>query len=234
MNTARLSAMLVKEYHDLKSNFTILSVVIVPIFMAVLFSRMEGEKDFGLSFVFLMAVAFVTMYAQAVLLGEEKEKNTLQVLLLSPATSTEIMMGKSIISVVLTIITFVVALFVIDVKIESPVMLGVILLLALIFFAAVGTLIGLLSENLVQTSMYILPLSFLFGFSPMIKMYFTDGIIADILSYSPGEYIMEACLAAVNGEAFSSYRGDIFWLIGWTVAALLVTFIVFKKRRLAN
>lgn len=52
MNTARLSAMLVKEYHDIKSNFTILSVLFVPLFLAVIFSRLDGEQDFALSFIF--------------------------------------------------------------------------------------------------------------------------------------------------------------------------------------
>ncbi|WP_340082699.1 ABC transporter permease [Terribacillus sp. FSL K6-0262] len=234
MNTARLSAMLVKEYHDIKSNFTILSVLFVPLFLAVIFSRLDGEQDFALSFIFLEAVAFVTMYAQAVLIGEEKEKNTLQVLLLSPATAAEIMIGKSIISVILTVITFVVPILIIDVRMESPLLFCIILLLAVIFFAAMGTLVGLLSENLVQTSMYILPLSFLFGFSPMIEMYFSDSVIADILGYSPGNYIMEACMGAINGEAFSSYRGDILWLGGWTIAALAVTLLTFKKKKLSK
>jgi ABC-2 type transport system permease protein len=234
MNAARLSAMLVKEYHDAKSNVQVLSVIIVPIFLAILYSRMDGELDFAASFVFIMAVTFVTMYVQALLLAEEKEKNTLQVLLLSPASSADIMVGKSIISVILTVIVLVVSMLIIDVNVASPIMLSVILLVALILFVALGTLVGLLSENLVQTTVYLLPLSFVFGFGPMIQMYFSDGIIGDILGYTPGSFMMEACLAAINGEAFSSYREEIIWLVGWTVAALILTFITFKKKSLSK
>ncbi|MFP7478718.1 ABC transporter permease [Terribacillus saccharophilus] len=234
MNAARISAMLVKEYHDMKSNVQVLSILIVPIFLAVLYSRMDGEQEFAASFVFIITVTFVTMYVQALLLAEEKEKNTLQVLLLSPASSADIMIGKSIISVILTIIMFVVSMLIINTSVESPIILSIILLIAVILFVALGTLVGLLSDNLVQTTVYLLPLSFVFGFGPMIQMYFSEGVIADILAYTPGSFMMEACLAAIGGEAFPSYREDIIWLVGWTAAALVVTFITFKKKSLSN
>lgn len=234
MNTARLSAMLVKEYHDLKSNVSILSILVLPIFLAVLYSRMDGSQDFSIAFIFVINVAFITMYVQSILLAEEKEKNTLQVLLLSPASTTEIMAGKSIISVILTIIMFVVSILIMGVSIESPLMLSIVLLIGTILFAALGTLVGLLSENMVQITVYILPLSFLFGFSPMIEMFFPDGVIADILSYTPGSYMMEACLGAINGDAFSSYQEAVIWLAGWMIVALAVTLIVLKKKSLSK
>lgn len=41
-------------------------------------------------------------------------------------------------------------------------------------------------------------------------------------------------MGAINGEAFSTYRGDILWLGGWTIAALAVTLLTFKKKKLSK
>ncbi|QXE02095.1 ABC transporter permease [Terribacillus sp. DMT04] len=236
MNTARLSAIIVKEYHDLKANVQVLMMVILPAFMAVLYSRM-GSGDGGLfSFVFvsLFSLVFVTMYVQSMLISEEKEKNTLQSLLMSPANTTEILIGKSIMTTVITIVSLFISWLIMDIEISNIGILLIVLLLSTVLFLCIGTVVGLVSKNLIQTGVYIMPFMFLFGFAPMIQMYFEDGVVGNIISYSPSVYIMDISVSALEGQSFSSYQTDLLWLTGWTIVGVLAAYVLLKKKNLSS
>ena len=54
----------------------------------------------GVGIITLMAFLFVAGFVQSMVIAEEKEKHTLRVLMLSPASSVEVLIGKSILTAV--------------------------------------------------------------------------------------------------------------------------------------
>lgn len=50
----------------------------------------------------LMAYTMVGLFVQAIITAEEKEKQTLRVLMLSPATGAEVLIGKGVMTFTLT------------------------------------------------------------------------------------------------------------------------------------
>ncbi|SNZ17069.1 ABC-2 type transport system permease protein [Terribacillus aidingensis] len=236
MNAARISAIIVKEYHDLKANVQVLMMVILPAFLAVLYSRMGSgdERIYSFVFVSLFSLVFVTMYVQSMLISEEKEKNTLQSLLMSPAHTTEILVGKSFMNVVITLVSLLITWMIMDVKLTNIGVLLVVLILSIVIFLSIGTIVGLISKNLIQTGVYIMPFMFLFGFAPMIQVYFSDGIIGEIIRYSPSVFTMDIAVSALEGQDFSSYQADLLWLTGWTIIGVLAAYVLLKKKSLSN
>ncbi|SDD04570.1 ABC-2 type transport system permease protein [Terribacillus halophilus] len=235
MNAARISAIIVKEYHDLKANVQVLMMLLIPIFLAVLYSRMGDDgKEFSFVFVSLFSLTFVTMYVQSMLISEEKEKNTLQALLMSPANTVEIMVGKSTMTVIITIISLVISWFIMDIELNNLGILLLVFILSVVLFLCIGTIVGLISKNLIQTGVYIMPFMFLFGLAPMIQLYFSESWIGDILSYSPSVFTMDISMSALEGSAFSSYQTDLLWLAGWMIVGLIGTFMLLKKNSLSN
>ena len=58
-----------------------------------------------------MALVMVGGFVQAMLIAEEKEKHTLRVLMLSPASSVEVFLGKSLLTAGLITVQFVLQIY---------------------------------------------------------------------------------------------------------------------------
>lgn len=94
----RIYAIFNKDLKDLSKNMYVSSVLIMPIVLAFLYSNM-GEVTIELHYLVInMTLASVTAFIQCAVIAEEKEKHTLRGLMLSPASLTEILTGKSLVT----------------------------------------------------------------------------------------------------------------------------------------
>ena len=91
----------------------------------------------------ITAFLFVAGFVQSMVIAEEK-KHTLRVLMLSPASSVEVLLGKSILTACLTLGICIVNLFILDQFSGNLLLLGFIFLCGTILFIVIGTMIGLL------------------------------------------------------------------------------------------
>lgn len=82
-----------KEVQDFKTNSQVLLMASLPIIFAFIYSRF-GQGSAGVGIITLMAFLFVAGFVQSMVIAEEKEKHTLRVLMLSPASSVEVLLGK--------------------------------------------------------------------------------------------------------------------------------------------
>lgn len=97
----RFSAIVRKEINDAGKNSQVILMALLPILLAVFYSNMDSIKEFFAGFIIVMTITMVGSYVQAIIIAEEKEKHTLRVLMLSPASPIEVILGKSVLTVFL-------------------------------------------------------------------------------------------------------------------------------------
>jgi ABC-2 type transport system permease protein len=227
----RVSAIFRKEVQDFKTNSQVLLMASLPIIFAFIFSRF-GQGSAGVGIITLMAFLFVAGFVQSMVIAEEKEKHTLRVLMLSPASSIEVLLGKSILTACLTLIICIVNLFILDQLSGNLLLLGLIMLCGTILFIVIGTVIGLLAESVPQTSLIGMPILMTMylavQFEPMVE----NKVIKTMIEYLPTSHMAKAINSLVDGAGFSSISGHMLNVGIWFVISLAACLIVYKKKQL--
>lgn len=227
----RVSAIFRKEVHDFKTNSQVLLMAFLPIILSFLFSRFGVGKEM-LGITTITAFLFVAGFVQSMIIAEEKEKHTLRVLMLSPASSVEVLIGKSILTVCLTLGICIVNLFILDQFSGNLLLLGFIFLCGTILFIVIGTMIGLLAASVPQTSIIGMPILMTMylavQFEPMVE----NKVIKTMIGYLPTSHIVKALNSLVGGAGFSSISGHVLNVAVWLIISLFVCLIVYKKKQL--
>ncbi|WP_414054515.1 ABC transporter permease subunit [Macrococcus equi] len=177
-----------------------------------------------------LAILIIAMCFGAVLTGtimtmiaEEKEKHTLRGLINSPASMMDILIGKSLVVSVITIITVFICLIILDISVLTNWKMVTGFIMIFIFFLMIGIAIGLFVNSVSETSLYYLPVLFLFAMAPTFAHMGMnkDNIFVKLNSYSP---TAQYDLLAQNGDIKH------ILIIGiWTLLSMAVTAILFKK-----
>jgi len=234
MNIKRVNAIFIKELQDIRTNWNQLFLYLVPILLTFIYSKIlpsnEMPKGYSLSVGLLMLVIMAGISITAMMIAEEKEKRTLEVLLLSPATPREIFLGKSLV-IFLSIIVSMLILMIIDNNNWNS--LPIILLSTIListFCIIFGIIVGIFSKNQMSTGIVGTPLMFLFLLPPMFSVLGVkqmDGIARIVPSY----YYLDI-LKKVTYDA--SYNHDILYsfglLVGSIAIASMILFIVVKRK----
>ena len=230
MNMARVAAIFEKDFKEFMRNMMLFTSVLIPIVLAAFFGRIDGgaggvpnEMVIIIAGVVFTAVTFSSMMT---MMAEENEKDTLRGLLQSPATIIDIIAGKSAVITLMTIISLVVSIMMINVSgfwsmanIAGLILLG-------IFFLNLGIGIGLLVKSVATTSVYLIPIMFLFGFTPYIEFLVTDeGHIARrVAEFFP----LYQNLFILNGDGGMA---EFLILLAWIAVSFVIVLWAFNKRK---
>ncbi|MFQ6336888.1 ABC transporter permease [Bacillus sp. AF62] len=227
----RVSAIFRKEVQDFKTNSQVLLMAFLPIILSFLFRRFGVGKEM-LGITTITAFLFVAGFVQSMVIAEEKEKHTLRVLMLSPASSVEVLFGKSILTACLTLGICIVNLFILDQFSGNLLLLGFIFLCGTILFIVIGTMIGLLAASVPQTSIIGMPILMTMylavQFEPMVE----NKVIKTMIGYLPTSHIVKALNSLVGGAGFSSISGHVLNVGVWLIIALIACLIVYKKKQM--
>ncbi|MES9731583.1 ABC transporter permease, partial [Bacillus sp. AP50] len=217
----RVSAIFRKEVQDFKTNSQVLLMAFLPIILSFLFSRFGAGKEM-LGITTITAFLFVAGFVQSMVIAEEKEKHTLRVLMLSPASSVEVLLGKSILTACLTLGICIVNLFILDQFSGNLLLLGFIFLCGTILFIVIGTMIGLLAASVPQTSIIGMPILMTMylavQFEPMVE----NKVIKTMIGYLPTAHIVKALNSLVGGAGFGSISGHVLNVAVWLIISLFV------------
>ncbi|WP_313236964.1 ABC transporter permease [Sporosarcina ureae] len=228
----RVNAIFIKDWKDLQRNSYVIFTLAIPLMLAAFIGRIgEGNGDLStlpINISLVIAGAFI----QAAMVAEEKEKNTLRGLLLSPANTVEIFVGKSALSAIMTVLVISGSILLSEYKVPSPLLFTASVLLGLIFYIAVGTILGLLSRTVMETSIIGMPVLFIFGMSSMFKPMIENEVILKIINYLPNEQLDTIWVGLGNGESFSRITENILILMIWVVISVVATIVIYKKRRI--
>jgi ABC-2 type transport system permease protein len=236
MNLKRVNAIFTKEIKDLRTNWNQLSMYILPLIFTFIYSNLipsdQMPKGAGIILGLSTLVIMVGIYIPAMMIAEEKEKRTLEVLLLSPAKPSEIFLGKSL-ATFLSIIIFMFFLLIIDNRNWNnfPVIFAA-TFLASVFCIIFGLISGIFSKNQMSTSIVALPLIFLFFMIPLLAI---TGIkqLESIAKIMPPFYYLDVLKKVIidqSGLANTFYGLGV--MAGSIVIASVILLVVCKKKGL--
>src|SRR5690554_2018272 len=211
----RVSAIFIKELQDLKRNTNIVYMYFLPVFLTLLWDRVMPDMPagFALGFGLLFTVVMVGMYVPSMIIAEEKEKKTIEVLLLSPAKPVEVFLGKGLLTLVsIIVVTIILFLITGDAFIHLSVIL-ISTLLASINAILIGMIVGLMAPNQMATGVIGTPIYLLLLIFPI----YGDlgiGFMEKISKFLPTYYYFEILqLVLDNGETLFDLSGLILVLI---------------------
>lgn len=230
MNMARVAAIFEKDFKEFMRNMMLFTSVLIPIVISAFFGRMEAGTD-GVPnemVIIIVGVVFtaVTFSSMMTMMAEENEKDTLRGLLQSPATIMDIIAGKSSVITLMTIISLVASIMLIETtgfwSVEN---IGGLILLG-IFFLNLGIGVGLLVKSVATTSVYLIPIMFIFGFTPYIEFLVTDEthIARQIAEYLP----LYQNLYILNGDGGAA---EFLILLAWVAVSFMIVLWAFNKRK---
>lgn len=228
----RIYAIFNKDLKDLSKNMYVSSILIMPIVLAFLYSNM-GEVTIELHFLVInMTLASVTAFIQCAVIAEEKEKHTLRGLMLSPASLTEILTGKSLVSFFLSIITIIVCAMITGYEPTNLPVIAVALVISTLFYLALGTIMGLLSRTVLEASVIFLPIIFLFGFGSLLVLLVEQYPALSFIEYLPNIQLVEIAYDVEAGLGFGDVWVNLVILLAWAIILSLLTAFVYKKKEM--
>ncbi|TMW70866.1 ABC transporter permease [Alteribacter natronophilus] len=230
----RMYAIFVKDLKELSKNTFVLTTIIMPVVLALFFGRGDAVPLEVHFLVFNTAFAAVAAYIQSVAIAEEKEKNTLRGLMMSPATTVEILTGKSIVSMGMTVLTIVLCIRLLGFETANWLLVGAGMAVSLVLFTAIGTLIGLLTRTLMEASVVITPFIFILGMGTIFAEMLQGNVILTVAEYLPNFQLEYLAAAVESGAATGEIAGHFALLLGWTAAVIAATALVYRKREMGS
>lgn len=227
----RVRAIITKDWKDLIKNYYILISILLPLGFAFMISRLGTDDASMLSMPINIALVMTGAFVQASMMAEEKEKSTLRVLLLSPATTLEIMMGKSVLSAVITSIVVAGSIIISGIKVPGLFFLSIMIILSLIIFISLGTIIGLISRTVMETSIVGLPILVIFIYGSVFGSMFDSSVVTKIITYLPTENFSAALMSLQGNGGFSEIKWNIVNLLIWAIFSVILAIFIYGKRR---
>ncbi|WP_077328019.1 ABC transporter permease [Virgibacillus siamensis] len=228
MNVHRIQAIFEKDLKDFMKNMMLLMMPTIPIILALLYSRLgKGDEELPLFMLYMIVgITFstVTSSCMMTMMAEENEKKTLRGLVLSPASFIDILVGKSLVTGLMTAISLVISLLIagIDPFLAVKPIIGMVLLFLFFLFLGIG--IGLFAKTVAATSAYLMPVMFLFGFTPMFNLLGIDedSIVTKIINVFPLPQLIKM---HEDGSWF-----PLGIVLIWVIAAAAFMALCFRKR----
>ncbi|MED3552856.1 ABC transporter permease [Cytobacillus praedii] len=226
----RTMAIFQKDYKDILKNYFVSSSVLMPLVLAALYGRMGVETVNEHYLIFNMTFCLVAAYVQCSLIAEEKEKNTLRGLMLSPASTLEILGGKSLLSFIGTILVIVISAFLTEYKPENILVISIAIVLSTVFYIGLGTVLGLMTKSVMEASVVILPFIGIFSFGSMLT-YFADKFpILKAAEYMPNSQLINLANQVQTGAGLLDVWFNFAIILAWVAVIYVIVVIVYRKR----
>ncbi|WP_409367675.1 ABC transporter permease [Lysinibacillus sp. 38-6] len=230
ISIARIQAIFMKDYKEFSRNYAVSVMIFLPLILAFAYNKM-GTNDIDSYFLPINLVfAVVTAYVQCCLIAEEKEKNTLRSLMLSPASLGDILIGKSLFVFIVTIVIVSLSIFLVGYEPANLFLLAIALLLSSVFYIALGTLCGLFAKTIMEASIIVLPVMFIFSFGPFALTLASVYPILDIAKWLPSAQLILLADTLEGNYSSMDYIVPMLTIIAWSAVAWLATGLLYKKR----
>ncbi|MCP3776522.1 ABC transporter permease [Paenibacillus sp. MZ04-78.2] len=226
----RARAIFVKDYKEFSRNYAISIMLIFPILLAFLYRGLGissiGVFGFLLNFLF----AFLTSFVQACLIAEEKERNTLRSLMMTPATAMDVLIGKSALVFVMSAVVLAIVTYIFGYEPVSIWTFVATIILSIILYSAVGTICGLFSKTVLETSLFIIPVEAVFLAAPFGVLLAKDFPIFKVLEYVPSSQLVYLLGTSNIGFTTGDLLKPFLITLIWTVVLTIVSVVLYKRR----
>lgn len=241
VSARKVKAIIGMKFQTLINN---LGVILGPIFaigFALVMKKIMPDIDvneagvsfsteaFVLSFgvVFNIAIAGISMSSSP--LAEEKEKNTLRVLMTSSVNGMEYLIGTLIPPLVILIAANIIMIPVSGITFtEFPFASYIVITtIASLISLLIGYIVGIFSKNQAQTSLISLPITLILTSVPVLKVLQHD--IAEILNYTYTGVLTNFINSLFVGDGYKWNLTDISVLFAWLIASIGIFIYAYKK-----
>ncbi len=225
----KLRALLKKDFKDLMKNGNCLLMVALPLLFTLLYTNMDlgGEglpAAFVLMLCLLMNLSLMPISVMAMVIAEEKEKNTLRTLMLSNVSAGEFLLSKSIVIFVISEIVSVLIYLITGVDSVNPVSFALATSATCVCMLLFGALVGILSKNQMTSGSLSAPLALLM-LMPAIFAEMNE-TFAKIAQFMPTRAMVELLMS--NEKTLLNIGILLIWIV---LAAALFT-LTYRKKRL--
>lgn len=226
----RVNAIFQKDFKDFSKNMAVSIVIFLPIILAAIYGRM-GLDSIQAHFINInMTFAMVGTYVQCCLIAEEKEKNTLRGLMLSPASTLEILGGKSLLSFVLTIVIAFFCAYLSEYKPANISIVALAIIVSAIFYIGMGTLLGLIAKSVMESSVIVLPVIGIFTMGSFVTVWAEKYPILKVMEYMPNVQLIDLATRIEEGAGFVDVLSNLGIISIWAVVVFALAAVVYKKR----
>ncbi len=164
-----------KQAKDVTKNIPVLVLFIIyPCISLIMIQAMQKEVDMGTLFLSIFATmhsVFTPIVTTASIISEEKEKNTLRVLIMSNVTLKEYFFSIGGFVLTATVITGSFFLFMLEQTFGKSLLFLLFLSIGSVISIILGMCIGLYSKNTSAANGLAVPFGMLFAFMPMLSSF---------------------------------------------------------------
>lgn len=235
----RVNALFKKEIKDLGKNMNVLLMCMLPILFSLMYSKIFGGDNSGdglgkvdiLILCLGMNLVLVASFVIAMLIAEEKEKNTLRTLMLSSVSPWEFLAGKALITSLLAVIINVAMFFIIGLEIKFLGMYILLTTLVILSMIEIGAAIGIIAPNQMATGVVGMPVMMILLLIPMFAR--LNKTLEKVAEFMPN-YKMNVMLEKVfKGESLGSESiYGIAVILVWIIIGAVVFAYTYNKKGL--
>lgn len=231
----RINALIKKEIRDFSRNTNVLFMCIIPIIMAMIFSKIfnssEQLKEYTINVSINSNLMLVSGFIIATIISEEKEKNTLRTLMLAAVSPLEFLIGKVFLTLMLSVGVNILTYFIMGMKLVYIGQFIIITTLVVICFIEFGAVAGILAENQMSAGTIGFPffmVMFLIG--TLSKMNNIARIVANFLP----NYNMQVLLNRIfNNEPVNiNFAYNISVILAWIIIGAGVFAYTYNKKKI--
>ena len=230
ISVKRIQAIFMKDYKEFSRNYVLSSGVLMPLVLAFFYGRMDSNSIDMYFLPLNVTLSMITTYVQACLIAEEKERNTLRGLMMSPASTFDILFGKSLLVFLMTAIILALSSYLVGYAPEQIVVIALALALSTAFYLALGTICGLFTKSIMEASLAVLPVMIIFTFGPMALALGEDHLLYKIVETLPSTQLIQLAELSQANVAFTELIGAFSIITAWTVGAIAISVVLFNKR----
>lgn len=225
MRLPNVTALFHKQLKDVFKNLPVLVLFIVyPVIAIIMTQAMKDQVGMGSFFVSIFATmhcVFTPIVATSSIITEEKEKNTLRVLIMSNVTLREYLLSIGGFILIATMLTSGIFLFLIDLTPANALLFLSGIASGCLISIILGVCIGLFSKNAAAANGLAVPFGMVFAFMPMLAN-FNQGIEA-VSKFTFGQQVSYL----LGGKALGTF-GIIVLCINF-ILLIVVSTVRFKR-----
>ncbi|MFF5995818.1 ABC transporter permease [Lysinibacillus sp. KU-BSD001] len=230
LSMKRIQAIFMKDYREFSRNYAISTMVLVPLFLAFFYSK-SGVNTMQMYFLPInITLAMVTAFIQCCLIAEEKESNTLRSLMMSPASVADILIGKSAVVFSISAVILALSIYLVGYEPANIVMLVLALAVSIVFYIALGTICGLYTKTVMEASLAVMPVIIVFSMGPLALGLTEKYPALAVAEWLPSAQLIVLADALEVAVPVKEIIMPFVVIIAWTIVALAVTSVLYKKR----
>lgn len=226
----RIQAIFIKDYREFSRNYSISIILIFPIVFALLYRSDDPSQTFMTAFVLNFSFAMLTSFVQACLIAEEKEKNTLRSLMMTPASIFDVLLGKSALVFALSAIILSFTVYLLGYSPDNLIVFIIAMALSIILYTALGTICGLFSKTVMEASLAIFPVLILFTGSQFGLMFEDRFPFLAVLQYFPSTQLTNLLALMQTDYVLADTFESLGITLIWTIVITIISVILYKKR----